>query len=200
MRLYVETNFLLSLAFRQEQARECGLLLRASREGRIDLRIPTVCFPEAVRAVNHRVRSRRRLRNVLADEVAELHRGGRPVTARLQRDAMDVADRINRLTQQDRKRVIRLRRNLLTENGILPLDAPSAAEAALLESTLRLEPFDAAILAAILLDLRRDPAAGAVFVSTDDHLRAPEVREQLRVHACTVVGDFRSAVGRAGLP
>ena len=49
---YIETNFLLTAAKRQDGCEECDTLLAAAAEGRLDVRVPAFCLAEACRTLN----------------------------------------------------------------------------------------------------------------------------------------------------
>jgi len=69
LNVYVETNFVLELAFDQEQKTQCELILNLCETGKINLIIPAYCLAEPheklTRQANHRKELQRSLDNEL---------------------------------------------------------------------------------------------------------------------------------------
>jgi hypothetical protein len=51
MNIYVETNFVLELAFVQEQVESCGAILGLCEAGRATLVLPAFCIAESYEAL-----------------------------------------------------------------------------------------------------------------------------------------------------
>lgn len=74
MIIYVETNFILELALKQEQHNECNELLKLAQEKKISLVLPAFSFIEPYETLIRRHKTRRELQNRLSTEVRELVR------------------------------------------------------------------------------------------------------------------------------
>jgi len=72
MRLYVETNFVLELAFLREEHDACEELLALSEEGKIELFLPVFSVGETYEAWARRSRQRAELHSRLRAEILDL--------------------------------------------------------------------------------------------------------------------------------
>lgn len=71
---YVESNFILELAFRQEDHSSCESLLQLAEAGLIRLVLPAYCVGEPYERLVRRDRQRRDVHRKLKDELRELAR------------------------------------------------------------------------------------------------------------------------------
>lgn len=74
MIIYVETNFILELALRQEQYNECNELLTFAQEKKISLFLPSFSLIEPYETLIRRHKTRRDIHNRLSTEIKELVR------------------------------------------------------------------------------------------------------------------------------
>lgn len=74
MIVYVETNFLLELAYLQEEHAQCETLLDLAAQGSLTLLAPAFCGIEARMSLAQRCRSRALFREGLAQYLRELGR------------------------------------------------------------------------------------------------------------------------------
>lgn len=74
MIVYVETNFVLELAYLQEENARCAAILDLAVQDQIDLLIPAFCGIEARMSQRQRSRSRALFREGLAQQLRELGR------------------------------------------------------------------------------------------------------------------------------
>src|SRR5262245_41718348 len=74
MIIYVESNFVLELAFLQEEHESCDTLLDMAEAHRIDLVLPAFSIGEPYERLARRVQRRDQLLHELRDEIRELSR------------------------------------------------------------------------------------------------------------------------------
>ena len=74
MIVYVETNFILELAFQQEQRDACEEILHLSETGSVKLVIPAYCLAEPHEKLTRQEIERRRLQELLDRELQQLLR------------------------------------------------------------------------------------------------------------------------------
>ena len=176
MRVYAETNFLLELAYRQPEHGACEALLAAAEagDGRLDLRVPSVCLAEASASIVRRLAVRRAALTPLRREERQIERSDRPGVDAFKQDLADLGERLIEFADLDAKGLGTCRSRLLDAGCVIPAGRAAAATA---ESLLLpageggYGPFDALIVASVLADLAADPTAEAVFVTADDRLR-----------------------------
>jgi hypothetical protein len=72
--VYVETNFVLELAFQQEQFVSCEQILQLCEAGRIQLVIPAYSLAEPHEKLIRQANSRKELQRKLRDELQQLSR------------------------------------------------------------------------------------------------------------------------------
>ena len=188
MRVYVETNFLLEIAYRQEEHVACESLLAAAEEGRLELRVPAVCLTEASASVARRFELRSRALNAVRQEEAQLARGDGVDLDQFRADLAKLDDRLNQFVNRDEDRLPECRSRLMTARCVLPVttaaadrqkpDGEAAKSAVQIAENLLLPigeagygSMDALIGGCILADLAERPTTGAVFVTTDGPFR-----------------------------
>ena len=74
MNVYVETNFILELAFEQEQQIECELILNLCEMGKINLIIPAYSLAEPHEKLIRQANYRKELQRSLDKELVQLRR------------------------------------------------------------------------------------------------------------------------------
>jgi len=147
MLVYVESNFVLELAFQQEQSGSCQALLALCAEGRATLIMPAFSVAEPFQTLVARARERKRLAESLEAQIGQLARSDnlaaqadalRPLTGLLVRSA-----------EEERSGLRDAMRNILDAAVLIPLDADVIRDAASLEVSLQLSPQDAIALASV---------------------------------------------------
>ena len=209
MRVFAETNFLLTLAFDQRGAEHVARLLAEAEAGRIDLLLPAFSVAEAYRTLRDRQKRSEALRRDLDRRTAKLleSRGFRAESAadlrRLQRS----------LTKQSLRQAAALRRLVerLEDRDLIPLTAEVVIAGRRLEMATGLDPLDATVLASVE-SVTGPPAnlpdhdggdAGEnrdLFVTTNaSDFDRPAIRERLAARGVDLLTGFGSAAGRLGL-
>ena len=74
MNVYVESNFVLELALRQEEFTSCERVLSLCEEGRVRLVVPAYSFAEPYEALTRRERQRKRMKQELDLELEQIAR------------------------------------------------------------------------------------------------------------------------------
>lgn len=74
MNIYVETNFVLELAFEQEQCASCEQILQSCEAGQAKLIIPAYSLAEPHEKLSRQAKSRRDLQQLLDAELRQLSR------------------------------------------------------------------------------------------------------------------------------
>lgn len=107
MNIYVESNFVLELAFLQEEHACCSEIVDLAASGRIHLCVPAFCLSESYEAWNHRANRRKKLHTELHSEINELSR-----TLNYQKRSEDLRDMAELLTGSAKEERIRINSTL----------------------------------------------------------------------------------------
>ena len=184
MNVYVESNFVLELAFEQEQHEACREILTLAATRRLDLRIPAYSLIEPAERLRRSGHQRLGLQMALASERRELRRTRSFSPAR--NDAWDVVmGDLVRTTQDAERRFDELRRLLVDSAVVLPLNERVIERA----STLALRPPDAVVLATVLEDL--EPGVPSCFLNRNTRdFDDPAVVKSLAAGNCKLIGRF----------
>lgn len=159
MRAYAETNFVLEMAFEQEQAGACEDILQLAEAGAIRLLIPAFSFIEPYEKLRRQKSERFAFQMALEKEQREFsrYRG----STQEQRDAWSsVMDSLVRSTQEAEQRFKGLQQRLLNAAEALPLTAEVVASAARCIEEYGLSHPAALVMAFVLSDpdLGREPS------------------------------------------
>jgi hypothetical protein len=194
VRVYCETNFLLELAFAQEQMEQCGELLDRARHKKIELVLPSFAVFEAAEAMNKRHEERKKIDNDIQRELAALERshlneglidGYAPTSLALLQSIEDERRRldVNRYTLS-----MCARSSPLTD---LILTAALGAE-----RDRKLRNRDAVIFASIRHDLETQKAEKSCFASRDKKaFLDPAIDSDLKMLGCKLFGSYADLIG-----
>lgn len=105
MNIYVETNFVLELAFEQEQYSGCEAILQLSEAGKITLIIPAYSLAEPHEKLIRQARNRRKSQQLLDVELHQLSRTT-PYQERIQ-SIQDITNLIVQSIEEERSRFSR---------------------------------------------------------------------------------------------
>lgn len=195
-RLFIETNFLLEIAFDQRQADSCRRLLDAADAGEVQLVIPAFCLAEPLEPLGRRLKTRRRIQEELRGVLAELRRSTE------YRERIPEADAALTLLVEaghsDRQRLEDVVPHVAGAALIVPLDSSAVAEGFRLRRLFDLEPQDAFVLASVAIGLHEagTDADGRGFVTTNTRdFDDPAVRDFLDARKCGLFTGFGEALG-----
>jgi len=198
MILYVETNFVIELALRQEEYQACRDLLSFVKEHPgVELALPAFCIGEAYEAGERKWAQRRQLHQNLLDEIAQIQRS-EPFRER--------SKELRKLTGllvesgEEQKRILDgLLKELLAVDRVLPLDRQTFARAVDFQNTRDLKPQDSIVYASVITDLEAHSGEISCFVTKDrkDFFSNQDIQDELDGLACKLLGKFTDALGYA---
>lgn len=206
MIVYAETNFVLELAFEQEEHRSCRGLLELAGEGELELAVPAFCVGEAYGRQIRRQRDREDLQRRLAKELSELSRS--PAYAGRLDEIREVTTLLVESGEEERRRLETVLGEIYEIATLIPLDEGVAREAQRQQANRGLGPQDALVYASILGHLHgsgaSDPAAEqrGCFVTRDRDFADEDVRADLEELGCKLLFKYDTALGyvRSRLP
>lgn len=211
MILFVETNFVLELAFMQEDHAHCRVLLDLARDhDDLELSLPASCVVEAYAKQIARQRERAWLHRALVGQLGELSRS-KPYAER-SREVREITAFMATTGDDERKRLDAVLAEIYAHSTVLPLDAAAAAEVPHLARSRGLGPQDALVYASVLSRLSADaatfptaptergpgggaPAATHCFVTRDDDFADDDIRTDLAALDCKILRSFEDGLG-----
>ncbi|NOK17789.1 PIN domain-containing protein [Corallococcus carmarthensis] len=205
MRVFVETNFILELAFRQEQALACEQLLQLAEAKALQLCIPAFCFIEPAEKLRREIPDAEALQGRLLKELEKRRRSEgfsepqqhawKEVMASLVKDTLDAEHRLESI-----------RARVLQCAEVFPVDAEVIARAASLEADdIRLQFPDAVVLASVMARLEGDAGLArppSLFLNRNSNdFDVSSVKLALRQLHCKLITRFDDGLGaiQAGL-
>jgi predicted nucleic acid-binding protein len=189
MIVYVESNFVLEMAFRQEQVDSCRRVLALCATGRARLVLPAFSVAEPFQAFVARAKARNQAARDLRLQLDQLAR-----TETL----ADEAEPLRRLTgllvrsaEEERTGLQAAMQEILDAAELIPLDADVVREAGRLEASLRLSPQDAIVLASVLKHLSTIQLEKSCFLNRNTKdFDNPDVVTRLQDLGCRLLPRF----------
>jgi predicted nucleic acid-binding protein len=195
MLLYVETNFILELAYVQEESAECQQLLSWAETGELALVVPAFCAIEARMSWQGNVKRRNRLLSDVRSELRQLSRS-RPLAEITEDSKAFVASLID-TAQTDRTRLETAVATVLRCGQVIPVTPAIVQVALLYETELGLSAQDATVYASVVRHVSRaERAEDKVFVTTNSNdFAVPNIEDELARSNCKLLTRFAAAEG-----
>jgi predicted nucleic acid-binding protein len=192
VKLYVESNFVLELAFRQEDYESCEGILALAEAGKIELMLPAYCLGEPYERLVRRDRQRREVHRKLSEELRELARSA-PYA-----DAMANLGNLTALLvdsgDQETRQLSAVLVRLLDIATLIPLDREVLRNALLAQRDLGLSPQDSIVYASVHSSVvSTNTLQCFVNKNTRDFL-IPEIEEDFESHNCKLIGKFSNGL------
>lgn len=188
MNIYVETNFLLELAFLQEQHESCEKIAAFSEAGRAKLILPTFSIAESYETLVRRANKRKLIENDLAAELKQLGRS-KPYQGDVD-VYLDVAGLLVRSSQDEGDRLTTIIQRILGIADIVPLNADIYTDAIACRATYKLDPQDAIVYSCVLHHLACSGNKESCFISRDRHFADPDIEKCLAGMGCKMLFSF----------
>lgn len=190
MRVYVETNFILEMAFEQEQVAACeGILQLVETNSSAKLAIPAFSFVEPPEKLRRQAHERLQLQNSLNGLGREFKRSKR--FTQDQEDAWSaVAAMLVRDTQEAERKFETLRERLLQCAQVLPLTADVIEEGSKYLKSYGLKFPDALVLASVLSDPVMGSTPSCFLNRNTRDFDDPAIKAALKQRGCKLIGSF----------
>lgn len=193
MIVYVESNFVLELAFEQEQAHAAKSILRLASANKIVLAFPSFVLSEPFEAIMRESREHNRLYNDLKKVLGHLQR-----SESYKQSMLDIQEALQVLKIVYKKQLDILHvvfSDMLTAGKCIEIDASCFADALQYQETLGLAPQDSIIYAAIISHLKESPVdEQKCFLSRDQkafgNLDDRSIKGELAKYNCRYIGNF----------
>ena len=194
MIVYVESNFVLELAFLQEEHESCSALLGLSESEKIRLVIPAFSIGEPYEAWVRRSRKRRDLHDQLRLAIHELSRSG---------PYHEAPDEFRELTnlllisgEDEKHRLDVTLEKILQTVEVIPIGLSIIRNAIAFQRSLDLSPQDSIVYASILAHLTTESGHTRCFITTNSKDFAnPDIEQQLTSFNCKLLTKFVNGLG-----
>ena len=193
MKVYVETNFILEMAFEQNQSTACEAILQLAEQTSVHLAIPAFCFTEPHGRLQRQNHARGELQRKLAGERKEFSRS--PHFTEEQKTAWDtVSGMLVSSTQQAEQRLGTVRGRVLRTARILPLTASVIEMAVQGQVQYGLQFPDALVLSSVLEDLQSGQEQACFLNANSKDFDEPAVVNDLKKRNCKPMWRFDAAL------
>ena len=191
MNVYVETNFVLELTFKQEQCLSCEQILHLCEARKIKLVIPAYSLAEPHEKLSRQARNRRELQQSLNTELRQLLRTT-PYANRI-KSIQDIASLIIQSNEEERYQFMQYRERLLNVSEVIALNARILGDATRYEATHDLAPQDALVYASVITHLQHDAPQQACFLNRNSKdFDSPDIIDELGQLNCRMIPRFDS--------
>lgn len=192
MIVYVETNFLLEIAYVQEGCESCRGILNLAA-GDLSLMVPAFALVEARQTWSRRNSEHKVLRNQLQPIIRQLARSEPFSTVNESSSELLVA--LVASGEDTRRRLEETIDALTAVARVLPLSADVVARARQEEMRLALSPPDAVVYASVLSHLEHAPSGTKCFLNRDTKdFAGPSISEELARYGCKLIPNFDDAL------
>ncbi|MDQ5824872.1 MAG: hypothetical protein M3441_11810 [Chloroflexota bacterium] len=187
MIVYVETNFILQLALRQEEAHAADAIMERARSNSVRLVLPAFSLSEPYSTLTYRALDRRSIYNSLMQQLALLRRSEphQQTASVLQQLLLMWVDLEARETDLLHRVIV----ELLTVGRAIQTDVADVMKSERYRSLYNLSPQDAIILSAITRDFgTQDRLEAKCFISTNaKDFNNPGIRAELKLFNCRLI-------------
>jgi hypothetical protein len=190
--VYVETNFVLELAYLRATSENCQRLLDLAHGGKVEIVVSSFALIEARLAWQRNAKRRNRLHSAVRTELGELSRSRPLMNIPVESQAF-VAALID-TAQQDRSRLETAVETLARVARITATPPETLARAYEVEQRLGLSPQDALVYASVVEHVQSDTSSDKLFV-TQNKRDFLVTQDELANHGCKLVFTFDAAEG-----
>lgn len=189
MNVYIESNFVLELAFLQEQSTSCEEILRLAEAGHIRLVVPAYALIEPYETLVRRKRDRRHIDRELSKELQQIARN-EEFKSQLE-GFRDITALLLRAVDEDEKRLKSVRSKLLQIACVIPMETSVFRAAENYEDEQELSPQDAHIYSAVLAHLRQSEDRVSCFLNKNrKDFDDPALGDELTSYGCKLLPSF----------
>lgn len=189
MNVYIESNFVLELAFLQEQSSSCEEILRLAEGAHIRLVVPAYALIEPYETLVRRRRDRQHIDRELSKELQQIARN-EEFKSQLE-GFRDITALLLRAVDEDEKRLKSVRAKLLQFARVIPMETSVLRAAENYEDAQELSPQDAHIYSAVLAHLRQTEDRVSCFLNRNrKDFDDPALVDELTSYGCKLLPSF----------
>lgn len=192
----VETNFILELAFLQEEHEECATLLALPKTNPgMELALPAYCIGEAYEAWGRKYSHRKDAQKLLDREIGQLLRS-KPYREQSTK-FRELTNLLFRSGEEERHRLDQTLKTVLDIARIIPTEERTISEALTLQKSRSLGPQDSIVYASVLLHLRRrsNTTPNCFITKNSKDFLNPDIEDDLAEYDCKLLTTFNNGLG-----
>ena len=194
MIVYLESNFVLELAFLQAEHEKCSALLRLAEIGEIRLVLPAFSIGEPYETWVRRSKRRRQIHEDLTTAIRELSRSS-PYEAASER-FHELTSVLIRSGEEEKRRLDETLEKILQTVQVVPLGLNIIRAAISFQEKLYLSPQDSIVYASVLDHLNAESLERCCFITKNSRDFAnPSIEDELTLHNCRLLTKFADGVG-----
>ncbi len=193
MIVYVETNFILEMAFQQSENEFCERIIEFAGNGRITLAIPAFSIGECYETSYRRKKERESFVSDLRRRESQLSYSSEIHI--LENHIKTMIDILRESIVRDSNRLNRALSRLAGDAEFISLDPSSLTLAQEYQRTLRMDPPDSLVLGSVMTHLSETNPDVCCFLNKNSKdFDAPSVRNELRAHNCRLITSFEQGL------
>ena len=194
MIVYVESNFVLELAFLQEEYESCHDVLSLAESGEIDLVIPAFSIGEPYEVLIRRIKRRVELREQLTAEIRELSRS-KPYSNLVQ-ESNDITALLTSSGNEEKQRLDEVLSRILEVADVITIRASTMKSAIESQQSLNLSPQDSIVYASVLDHLSSADSGPKCFLNRNSRdFGNPDIQDELARYECQLIPRFEQGLG-----
>ncbi len=191
---YVESNFILELAYVQGEHVSCDRILTLSEERKVVLALPSFCLSEPYESWVRRSRDRRALLDRFAQEIRELSRS-QPYSTLLI-ESQGIMRTLIESGEDEKKRLDAVIDRVIDTATILSIERDTIKAALRFQSERSLSPQDAIVYASVLSHMAGQSSETKCFLTKNSKDFAnPDIYEDVRAYNCKLLTSFDNGLG-----
>lgn len=194
MNVYVESNFILELAFQRDEEPDCQQLLRLATSGNITLVIPAFSIVEPYETIVRRAKQREETYNKLKQELGELARS--KSYRESPQEFRDLTSLLLKSNEEEKQRLDQSLAHIINQTNIISIDATVINYAIALQESRSLSPQDSLVYASVLKDLQAAGSGPHCFITKNSKDFAnPDIYSDLAGADCKLLTRFSNGLG-----
>jgi len=193
MIVYVESNFVLEMAFLQEEYESCLELLRLAEARDIHLVLPAFSIGEPYETSERRSKQRQALSEQLRTAIGELARS-RPYQAS-SHQFQELTNLLLRSGEEEKRRLDEALDRILRAAEVIPIGLNTIRSAITLQKSRGLSPQDSIVYASILAHLAEASEDLRCFITKDKDFVNPDIEDELGTYTCRLLTKFGDGLG-----
>ncbi len=195
MIVYVESNFVLELAYLQEEHESCEETLGLAQEGRIELVLPAYSVGEPYDSWVRRSKQRAELHERLSRELNELSRS-KPYVEMLG-EFQEITKTLLESGEEEKERLDNAVSRILETAVVIPIEREVIKAAIDFQKTRNLSPQDSIVYASVMSHLsgasKEDPKCFITKNSKD--FANPDIYTEMESYGCKLLTKFSNGLG-----
>jgi hypothetical protein len=196
MIVLIETNFILEIAFLQEQYTSCLAILELAEKAEVDLALPAFSVAEPYYTLEGRRKKRAEFKRTLDDEIREMSRSVPYKDS--SREFQKLTGLLVKSAEEDKQRFEEGWDRILNISQLIPINLEIIRAAIDYQKTLGFEnkPQDSMVYASVIYYLSNLESESNCFTTLNKNdFVNPDIKTELATHNCKILYNFKDALG-----